>query len=98
LRLRPKHAHPWGSQRSENVRLAVVTSSPGSSLLREIGWSATGLRNMLFLGGEVEVSHSGTSGWVVAIESCRCYSILSIAELMYQNECNAMLAGGKGRK
>jgi hypothetical protein len=53
LRPRPKQAHPWGSQRSENVRLAVVMSSPGPSLLREIGWSATGLRKMLFFGWEV---------------------------------------------
>ncbi len=51
------------------MRLAVVASSPGASLLREIDCSATGLRKMLFLGGEVGVSHSGTSGCAVAIES-----------------------------
>ena len=42
-------------------------SSPGASLLSEIDSSATGLRKML-LGGEVGVSHSGTSGCVVAID------------------------------
>jgi hypothetical protein len=72
--------------------LTVVASSPGSSLLSENDWSATGLRKMLFLGGEVGVSHSGTSGCVVAIEGCRCYCMLYIAERMYPNECNAMLA------
>jgi len=34
LRLRPMQAHQWGKKRSENVRLTVVTSSPGSSLVR----------------------------------------------------------------
>jgi hypothetical protein len=92
LRLRPKYAaQPWG-KRSEKVRLTVVESSPGSSLLRANDWSATGLRKMLFLGGEVGVSHSGTSGCVVAIGSCRCYCVLYIAERRYSNEGNAMLA------
>lgn len=50
------------------MRLTVVTSSPGASLLSDIDCSATGLRKMLFLGGEVGVSHSGTSGCGVAIE------------------------------
>ena len=66
LRLRPRQAHQCGSQRSENVRLTVVRSSPGASLEGEGDWMANLLKK-LCLGGEEGASHSGTSCDSVAI-------------------------------
>jgi hypothetical protein len=67
LRVRLRPADRCGSQRSANVRLAVVTSSPGVSLEGEGDWVAN-LLKMLFLGGEEGASHSRTSCASVAIE------------------------------
>jgi hypothetical protein len=67
LRIRLGPADRCGSQRSANVRLTVVTSSPGASLEGEDDWVAN-LLKMLFLGGEEGASHSRTSCGAVAIE------------------------------
>jgi hypothetical protein len=67
LRVRFRLADRCGSQRSANVRLTVVKSSPGVSLEGEGDWVAN-LLKMLFLCGEGGASHSRTSCASVAIE------------------------------
>ena len=67
LRVRYRPVDRCGNQRSANVRLTVVTSSPGPSLEGEGDWMAN-LLKMLFLCGEGGASHSRTSCASVAIE------------------------------